>query len=257
VTNNMYTPPSSSESDDTIARSTLQPPKNVSMGRGASWLAEGYRLFTKAPLAWLGITLIWGVLSGISVTIPLSGNVLQPLLMAGVATACWRLDTTGVLNIEDIFSGFKQQTGALVLIGAISVAATILLIIAAILLGVTSLLSMAEMSPAAIESGAANGEIMALLILLLIGATIMTPLIMAIWFAPLLIMLHNEPTLNAMKLSFKACLLNILPFTVYTIAIIPLMLLATIPLFLGYLILIPVIMGSIYTSYKDIFLAVD
>lgn len=232
----------------------LYAPRTVGAGRGLSWLGEGYNLFKQSPLGWCGITLIWCVLTGLSMTIPLASNLLQPLLVAGIATACLRLDTTAKLSLEDIFSGFKQQTGSLVLVGAISVGATFIIIVAAFLMGLSSVLSMAEMSTEAIAGGAADGAILTLLLLLLIAVTVMTPLIMATWFAPLLIMLHKVPALEAMKLSFNACLHNWIPFLVYGFAAIPLMLLATLPLFLGYLILIPVLMASVYTSYKDIFL---
>ena len=74
------------------------------------------------------------------------------------------------------------------------------------------------------------------------------------WFSPLLIIFHKVPALEAMKLSFNACLYNMIPFLCYALAAIPLLVLAAIPAFLGYLILIPVLFASIYTSYKDIFL---
>ena len=38
---------------------------------------------------------------------------------------------------------------------------------------------------------------------------------MLIWFAPLLVVFNGLPPLEAMKLSFAACLKNMLPFLVY------------------------------------------
>ena len=46
---------------------------------------------------------------------------------------------------------------------------------------------------------------------------------------------------------------NIMPFLVYGIAGFVLSIIASIPLFLGWVIFIPVITASIYISYKDIF----
>jgi uncharacterized membrane protein len=53
--------------------------------------------------------------------------------------------------------------------------------------------------------------------------------------------------------SFRACLANIVPFLVYGLIGLVACVLATIPILLGWLILMPVLIVSIYTSYRDIF----
>ena len=57
-----------------------------------------------------------------------------------------------------------------------------------------------------------------------------------------------------MQRSFFACLRNFVPFQLYGITLIILTILALMPYGLGLIILIPTIFGSIYASYKDIFL---
>ena len=88
---------------------------------------------------------------------------------------------------------------------------------------------------------------------LLIAFTLYIPLMMAIWFAPALIVFDNLGATDAMKQSFSACLINTLPFLVYGVVVSVLWIVASIPLLLGLLILLPVIFCSVYTSYKDIF----
>jgi uncharacterized membrane protein len=78
---------------------------------------------------------------------------------------------------------------------------------------------------------------------------------MAVWFAPLLVAFHGMAAVPAMKLSFHACWRNMLPFTVYGFVILVLWFLASIPLLLGLLIVLPVVLCSIYASYKDLFVA--
>jgi len=56
-----------------------------------------------------------------------------------------------------------------------------------------------------------------------------------------------------MKMSFAGCLRNILPFLVYGLVGFGLAIAATIPLFLGWLVLGPVVSASLYTSYRDIY----
>ena len=56
-----------------------------------------------------------------------------------------------------------------------------------------------------------------------------------------------------MKLSFVGCIRNILPFLLYGVVWIGLAIVATIPFLLGWLVLGPVTVASIYASYCDIF----
>ena len=87
----------------------------------------------------------------------------------------------------------------------------------------------------------------------LVGTLCALPLAMACWFAPALVMLRSEEPVAAMKASFVACLVNVWPMLVYGLIGIVLMIVATIPLGLGWLVLGPVFAGSVYASYKDLF----
>jgi uncharacterized membrane protein len=78
---------------------------------------------------------------------------------------------------------------------------------------------------------------------------------MAYWFAPTLVIFHNMGALDAMRLSFFACLRNLLPFLVYSVISMLLLILAALPLGLGLFIMIPTMTASLYASYKDIFSA--
>jgi uncharacterized membrane protein len=56
-----------------------------------------------------------------------------------------------------------------------------------------------------------------------------------------------------MKASFTGCLRNIVPFLVYGVIGFVLMVLASVPVLLGWLVLGPVMVASIYTAYRDIY----
>jgi uncharacterized membrane protein len=56
-----------------------------------------------------------------------------------------------------------------------------------------------------------------------------------------------------MRLSFNACLRNILPFMLYGLIFIGLLVVALIPFGLGLVIVVPWMMTSLYASYADIF----
>ena len=98
---------------------------------------------------------------------------------------------------------------------------------------------------------------------LLVGATAYLPLLMLLWFAPLLVVFGGLAPLSAMKLSFAACFKNTLPFLVYSAAILALWFAISLPAAFGtagmvvvaalLVASIPVLFCSIYASYKDIF----
>jgi uncharacterized membrane protein len=92
-----------------------------------------------------------------------------------------------------------------------------------------------------------------MLLALLIMLALMLPIIMAVWFAPALVVFHEQAAGEAMKNSFVACLKNIVPFLLYSVILFLLAIVASIPLGAGFLVLGPVIVASLYASYRDIF----
>jgi uncharacterized membrane protein len=81
----------------------------------------------------------------------------------------------------------------------------------------------------------------------------MLPLVMAVWFAPALVALHQMGALEAMKQSFFGCLKNVLPFLLYGVILFIAGVIASITVLLGWLILGPVLAASVYTAYRDIY----
>jgi len=77
---------------------------------------------------------------------------------------------------------------------------------------------------------------------------------MAVWFAPLLIVFQQQGAIEAMKQSFTGCLRNIVPFLIYGVIGFVLLFVAMLPLGLGLLVVGPVLTASIYTGYRDIYL---
>jgi uncharacterized membrane protein len=92
-----------------------------------------------------------------------------------------------------------------------------------------------------------------MLLAVLVILAISLPLTMAMLFATPLIVLKDFEVGAALKVSFFACLKNVLSFLVWSVAMMVLGFLASIPLFLGWLLLGPVMMVSLYVSYRDIF----
>ncbi|MBL8394330.1 MAG: hypothetical protein JNK99_06180, partial [Candidatus Accumulibacter sp.] len=81
------------------------------------------------------------------------------------------------------------------------------------------------------------------------------PLMMAIWFAPALVLFNDMPPIAALHASFQCCIRNVLVFLVYGLLVMVLCFFAALPVGLGFLVLGPVLAGSAYASYRDTFLA--
>jgi uncharacterized membrane protein len=90
---------------------------------------------------------------------------------------------------------------------------------------------------------------------MLIYLALVVPLLMAVWLAAPLVVFHDQGAFEAMKASFMGCLKNILPFLVYGVIVFVLAIVATIPIGLGWLVLGPMTVASVYTAYRDIYLS--
>ena len=240
----------------------------VAASKGWQWIVDGFALFRKNPAMWIALTLILGVIWLVSMIVPLFGpllfNLFSPLLFAGLMVGCRALENGEDLEIGHLFAGFRDRAAPLVTIGGVYLVGTIVVVgVVLVVAGGSMLPSVLSKSGTDIETLRAALRGMALA--LAVGAAIYLPLVMLIWFAPLLVIFDGMAPLAAMKLSFAACLKNTLPFTVYGLAILGLWILMSLPAAMGVvgallvIVLlvtsIPVLVCSIYASYRDIFIA--
>ena len=68
-----------------------------------------------------------------------------------------------------------------------------------------------------------------------------------------MIVLHDVDVIAALKFSFAGCVKNVIPYLLYGIIGLLFSIAASIPLGMGWLVLLPMIFISIYLSYQDIF----
>ena len=228
----------------------------VETGRGWQWIVDGFALFRKNPLVWISLTVILVLMWMVSLMIPMIGpllfNLFSPALFAGLMVGCKALESGEPLELAHLFAGFRKNASPLVTIGGVYLVGTIVVVgIVFMAAGGSVLPAMTSKSQPDMEAMAAALRSMALG--LTIGFAFYVPLLMMIWFAPLLIVFHDQPPVAAMKLSFRACWINMMPFLVYGLAILVLWFIASIPLLLGLVVLLPVLICSVYTSYKDVF----
>ena len=233
--------------------------KSLPAMAGWGWIKEAFGLFKMSPWIWIVMIIIWFVLNIVGQIIPVIGPIVMGLLyavfMAGFMYGCAALERGEALEIGHLFSGFKQRTGSLIGLGGLYLLVMIAIGVAIFLvvlggMGGTAIFtdpeSLQGMDP---ENMFSTGS----LIMMLVVLALIIPVVMAFWFAPVLVALGGVPVMSSLKMSFIGCLKNIIPFIIYTIVMIILAIIASIPLFLGWLVLIPVSVAVFYVAYRQIY----
>lgn len=244
-------------------------PHSVAAARGWSWITRGFRLFMKSPAIWLALLVIMYACSKLLHYIPVLGIVfvlLLPVFIAGLMEGCRALENGEDLELAHLVRGFRKNGAQLVTVGGISLVGNLAVAMIVFALGGEAMSTMAKMltqtasvAPQVTEEmRAATASVGRAL---LVGTLVSLPLVMALWYAPLLVYFQDLGPIAAMKASFVGCLRNTLPMLVYGLVILGGMFL-TMPFSmalgqydLAVWLLAPVVLPSLYVSYKDIFVA--
>ncbi|GKS69218.1 uncharacterized membrane protein [Nitrosomonas sp. PY1] len=229
----------------------------VNAKQGLQWLLSGFYLFRRAPIPWV---LICGALFLIAISaalIPFIGSFIftmaYPALMGGIMQGCRALEEGKPLEITHLFSAAESNFAALITIGGIYLTGLILISGLAALIGGPAMTDMLLYGKRVDETqlmGVASSMLTSLLIVL----TLSIPLMMASWFAPMLVVFHKMPPVMAMQQSLLGCLRNLIPLLLFLITSTILAIICALPYGAGLVILIPTMYAAMYASYKDIFL---
>jgi hypothetical protein len=232
--------------------------RKVPASHGWMWIRHGYWLFKKSPLLWMVLTSI-GVVGIFSISIiPVVGDslssLLMPPLLAGFMFGCHALAGGEELELAHLFSGFKRFAPTLVALGGIS------LVLQFLILGVMMLSGGSVVVDAMLSDQVQDPDVLVQTFMdasagpsIILGLTLFTVLLLAMQFAPMLIIFRNMAPLPAMRTSLRACMRNMLPLMAYSVLLLPFAIMATKLMMLGWLVLLPVIIASLYAIYRDIF----
>lgn len=227
--------------------------RSVPAGQGLEWLRQGWQCFSAAPGLWMVITAIWVVVMVVLNVVPLFGMIAATLLamvtVGGLMQGCRALSHGEPLALDHLWAGFGERINPLLALGGWYLAASVGI-------GIVASLVLAISSGLAAITGVA--ELVAVLLaavpmVLILAVLLMAPVLMAIWFAPALVVFHHMTALKAMRASFLASVQNAPAFIVFSLIYVVLASLAFVPIALGWLILLPVTFGAMYSSYRDVF----
>jgi hypothetical protein len=243
-------------------------PRTVAASHGWTWIVQGFSLFRKSPSTWLGLIVILFAATKLLAVLPLLGIVFvlfMPVFIVGLMEGCRALEKGEPLQLAHLASGFRKNAAQLVTIGGVSLVGNLAIMMIVLALGgeSMSILTKTISQGASVTLPPTEAQAAAAVVVraLLVGTLVSLPLLMALWYAPLLVYFHDLGPVAAMKSSLLACIKNTLPMLVYGLAILGAMFLAM-PFAmalqqydLAVWLLAPVVLPSLYVSYKDIYLA--
>jgi uncharacterized membrane protein len=180
-------------------------------------------------------------------------ELASPLMVAGFLAAYRALDGGNELELPQFLAGVQGPAIPLMAVGAVQLLATLL--IGKIMLGMgfdaQAVMTAAQSQKDPVEMQAILNQAMPAV---LTGLALFTPLIMATWFAPALILFGGARPATALGVSLKAVAKNWAAMLVNGITLgLLLFLAALVPMLLGLLVAMPVLFGSLYASYQAIF----
>ncbi len=186
---------------------------------GWRWVADGFRVLRRQPIALLAITFLNLLALSVSVLIPLMGSiaplVLTPALMVGLMHAVRAADRGQMPTPLMLLAAFREDGGRawrpLLVLGAFNALSTIgALALAAVADGGT-LMRLATGQFGADETPV-DGTLMVAAIVFMLAYL---PVQMAMWYAPLFIAWQRTPVAQALFFSLVAVWRNRRAFVVY------------------------------------------
>jgi len=233
-------------------------PRKVAASQGFQWVAAGFRLYRKAPLL---LSAAFGLLFGVVMALGLSpvvggslSELASPLMVAGFMAAYRALDRGNELELPQFLAGVQGPLIPLMTVGAVQLLGALLIGKIMLSMGFDPQAVMALAQDKNATPEAMQAMMSQAMPALLTGLALFTPLIMATWFAPALILFGGARPATALGVSLKAVTRNWAAMLTNSLALgLLLFFAALIPLLLGMLVAMPVLFGSLYASYQAIF----
>ncbi|WP_321155515.1 BPSS1780 family membrane protein [Psychrobacter sp. LV10R520-6] len=181
----------------------LSEPNSCEAAAGISWLMKAASMIKQNFLLWLGISLTFLFIVGILGNIPVIGfifSLMGLIFVGGIMKGCAAQAQGEELRFDHLFSGFKTHLQPLIILCLLYIVGIVIALIPLFLAFGSLFLSILFDNS---MSNINNFSIAAILVGLLLSLLLIIPLMMIIWFAPPLIVLHDLDAISAMKKSFQ------------------------------------------------------
>ena len=199
--------------------------------RGIEWLREAFRMFSAHRLGWVGMLAGYYIALVLVDVVPLIGMfiapMIKPVLSVGFLAAAWTQERGGKPSLRLLLRGFGANLAALLPLGVIFVAGISAALFATALIDGGRLLEMlygaAPAGDADPTAAARNAqETLAstrVQLAMLFGALCALPTILALWWAPALVVFQDAPLRAALGASLRAAIANWRPALRYALCV--------------------------------------
>ena len=233
----------------------LPEPRRCRAGAGVVWLTSAFEMFKKNIGLWLGMTFTMMIIIFALSVIPFIGILIgmgSILFMGGMIKAAAAQERGEALRFNYLFSAFETHLKPLLILMLLYILG--FAAISGIMLVFFFSFVVDSTFNSMLMTDGFNAKTMLMFNLFsLILSVPMIALMMCMWFAPPLIVLHNLSPTDAMKQSFKASLRNWLPMLVLGMVFGAIgILLMIFTLGIGIFLAMPVMLLIYYTSYRDV-----
>ena len=236
--------------------------QKVPASHGWLWILHGYRLIMRSPLHALPLSMVLAFSISLAMVIPVGGIFLAiflvPLFMAGYMRVCRSLEYNEKVEPLFMIAGFKERTSQLMSLGGMLLLGMIIISVITAAMGGTVLNSILQNYHTHQDPTLLINTLLApesgLRMTLLTGFALFFGLTMAMQFAPMLVFFNQMAPRNALLASLMGSVRNIVPFAVYSMIIqLIAFVVSMIPYGLGWIMLLPLMLTSMYVAYRDIF----
>jgi hypothetical protein len=243
---------------------------------GVEWLGRAYAMFRVAPLRWLMLLFSYYFLVSISEFGPwrafgqFVAPILKPVFAVGFLAAAWSQERGSPPKLSYLFRGFRSNLFALIPLGVVFLAGMTIAVLATTLVDDGKLIALLSGAEKPSEDLLSSGRVQ---LAMLFGAACALPTLLALWFAPALVVFDDAGALRAMGISLRAALANWRPIALYALAVfalggvLPGLVLTIAQLFgetvagvLALFVVIPYLFAFVatlhisdYVSYRDVF----
>jgi len=236
--------------------------QKVAANHGWLWIRHGYNLIMRSPVQSMLMVMVFamGIFTPALVPVigPILGVLIMPVLMAGYMRVCRSLEYSEKINNRHILAGFSSNTKQLVAIGGMLLLGLLFISTVTTILGGTELAAILENFKThqdpnlLVEALLAQGS--GVETSLMAGMILLFMLVIAMQFAPMLVLFDQLTAWEAMVASLRGTFRNIVPYLVYSLIMQLIAFVAgIIPMKLGWIIMLPLGMTSMYVAYRDIF----
>lgn len=187
---------------------------------GFRWIAEGVRLFARAPFGWIfGVFAYWGIML-MSNFVPIVGPIVATVMLPAFSVSFMVMARTAEAGEPVLppllFSGFSRNLRALAMLGvAYIVAIVAILALSSVADGGALFDWMLRGKAPGAEPDAQSALARAALLAMLLY----TPVLAAFWFAPVLAAWEGMSATKALFYSFFATMRNWRAFLVYSVGL--------------------------------------